>query len=62
MFSDVMKELMEFVNEERGCWKEMMLECDVSESWLRKFSNGEIPNPGVITLDKIYQYMQENFE
>ena len=29
----------------------------MSYSWLSKFANGHIPNPGLVTLRELYQFL-----
>ena len=37
----------------RGDWAEISRLSGVSHSWLSKFVNGHIPNPGLRTLEKL---------
>ena len=37
----------------RGDWAEISSLSGVSHSWLSKFVNGHIPNPGLRTLEKL---------
>jgi transcriptional regulator with XRE-family HTH domain len=37
----------------RGDWQTIASESGVSYSWLSKFANGHIPNPGYETLKKL---------
>jgi transcriptional regulator with XRE-family HTH domain len=39
----------------RGEWQAISEEANVSHSWLSKFVNGHIPNPGLATLRKVYE-------
>ena len=38
----------------RGQWQDIAKESGVSYSWLSKFANGHIPNPGYATLCKLH--------
>lgn len=42
----------------RGEWAEIAAGSQVSYSWLSKFANGHIPNPGFATLRKLYDYLK----
>lgn len=37
----------------RGCWREVADKSGVSYSWISKFMNGHIPNPGTRTLTRL---------
>jgi len=37
----------------RGDWQSIATRAQVSHSWLSKFVNGHIPNPGVATLKAV---------
>lgn len=41
------------LNARRGDWPAISEQSGVSYSWIEKFANGRIPNPGVLTLEKI---------
>ena len=41
----------------RGDWAEIAAGSGVSYSWLSKFVNGRIPNPGFATLCKLHDYL-----
>lgn len=43
----------------RGDWPAISYGAKVSYSWLSKFVNGHIPNPGVATLQKLKAYFAE---
>lgn len=38
----------------KGDWQEIARDADISYSWLSKFFNGHIDNPGYMTLRKIH--------
>ena len=38
----------------RGSWRDIAKQSGVSYSWLSKFANGRIPNPGYATLCKLH--------
>jgi predicted transcriptional regulator len=37
----------------RGKWPELATKADVSYSWLTKLAQGKIPNPGLVTVDRL---------
>lgn len=39
----------------RGDWQAIANKADVSHSWLSKFVNGHIPNPGYATLKRLHE-------
>lgn len=41
----------------RGEWPAIAEGSNVSYSWLSKFANGHIPNPGLVTLRELYQFL-----
>jgi len=41
------------LEERRGDWAEISRRSGVSHSWLSKFVNHRIPNPGLRTLEKL---------
>lgn len=41
------------LTERRGDWAEIAEQSGVSHSWISKFVNGRIPNPGYATLEKL---------
>lgn len=43
----------------RGDWAEIAAGSGVSYSWLSKFANGHIPNPGFATLCKLHDYLKQ---
>ena len=42
----------------RGEWAEIAKAAQVSHSWLSKFVNGRIPNPGLATLRRVYEHAE----
>lgn len=44
----------DLLNKRRGDWAEIAKESGVSYSWLSKFVNGHIPNPGLETIKKVH--------
>ncbi len=44
----------------KGDWQAIADESGVSYSWLSKFVNGHIDNPGYGTLKKLHAYLQES--
>lgn len=53
-FDSQVKALLE---RRRGDWTEIAAGSGVSYSWLSKFANGHIPNPGFATLCKLHNYL-----
>ena len=43
----------------KGDWQAVSLAADVSYSWLSKFANGHIPNPGYATLSRLHKVLQQ---
>jgi transcriptional regulator with XRE-family HTH domain len=41
----------------RGDWQQIATEAQVSYSWLSKFVNGHIDNPGYATLKRLHEYL-----
>lgn len=45
------------LEQRRGDWQTIAKESGVSYSWISKFVNGHIPNPGFGTLKELYGYL-----
>jgi transcriptional regulator with XRE-family HTH domain len=45
------------LKERRGAWKQVAEASGVSYSWLSKFANGHIENPGYATLSRLFDYL-----
>ena len=43
--------------ERRGEWPVVAKQAKVSHSWISKFVNGHIPNPGYATLSRLHENM-----
>jgi len=41
----------------KGDWSAIAKQADVSHSWLSKFVNGHIDNPGFATLKRLHQHL-----
>ncbi len=54
MSTDLDQQLRAALQARRGDWQEIAKSADVSYSWLSKFVNGHIPNPGYETLKKLH--------
>jgi transcriptional regulator with XRE-family HTH domain len=54
MAKDIDDATRELLNKRRGDWPEIATESGVSYSWLSKFVNNRIPNPGLETLKKVF--------
>lgn len=44
--------------ERRGEWLSIAKEAEVSHSWISKFVNNHIPNPGYATLERLHRCLQ----
>lgn len=51
------EEVRSELNKRRGDWLVIAESADVSHSWISKFVNGHIPNPGFGTLSKLRDYL-----
>lgn len=49
---------LKLLKDRRGDWRAISLAADVSYSWLSKFANGHITNPGYATLSRLYKVLQ----
>jgi transcriptional regulator with XRE-family HTH domain len=47
------------LEKQRGDWQLIAKQSGVSYSWLGKFANDRIPNPGVVTLQKLLSTLEE---
>jgi len=45
------------LEQRRGDWQTIAKESGVSYSWISKFVNGHIPNPGFTTLKDLHAYL-----
>ena len=50
-------EVRALLDARRGDWKAIADESGVSYSWLSKFVNSHIDNPGFVTLKKLHEYL-----
>jgi transcriptional regulator with XRE-family HTH domain len=41
----------------KGDWQQIAEQADVSYSWLSKFYNGHIDNPGYATLRRLHEHL-----
>lgn len=53
MSTDIDAEVLAALNRRKGDWQAVSLRSGVSYSWLSKFANGHIKNPGLGTLKKL---------
>jgi len=56
------KSIRHLVIKNKDRWKDMAREHDLhntvpSATYIRRFANGEFPNPGVLTLENIQNYL-----
>ena len=47
-------EVRTLLEAKRGDWQDVAKRAEVSYSWLSKFVNGHIPNPGYATLKRLH--------
>ena len=47
------EQLIAELNQRRGDWKSISASAGISYSWLSKFANGRIPNPGYASLRRL---------
>jgi len=52
-------EVKAILESRRGDWQAIAMKADVSHSWLSKFVNGHIPNPGYATLKRLHECLTE---
>ena len=50
-------QVRDLLNSRKGEWLEIAKHSDVSYSWISKFVNGHIPNPGYATLRDLSAYL-----
>lgn len=50
-------EVRTMLESRRGDWQAISTGAQVSHSWLSKFVNGHIPNPGYATLKRLHEYL-----
>jgi len=58
MTQQIDAEVKALLDSRRGDWLEIAAGSQVSYSWLSKFANGRIPNPGIVTLRKLHAYLR----
>ena len=51
-------DLIQVTQQHKGDWVSLAAESGVSYSWLTKFAQGHIPNPGLATLTKLTTAIQ----
>lgn len=54
MSTDLDQEVFDLLNGRKGDWQAVAAASNVSYSWLSKFANGHIPNPGFSTLKRLH--------
>lgn len=55
MSTDLDQIVLGLLNARKGDWQAVASEARVSYSWLSKFANGHIENPGFGTLTKLHE-------
>ena len=53
------REVHAALNAQRGKWPAVAKGSGISISWLSKYSRGEIPNPGYVTLQRLGDYLKK---
>ncbi len=60
MSTNLDTEVRALLEARRGDWVEIAEKSTVSYSWISKFVNGHIPNPGYATLTSLKQFLTGN--
>jgi predicted transcriptional regulator len=55
--ADLLAETRQLLNETEVPLDEIASSCDVSRRWLYMIGKGEIPNPGVVTVQKLHEFL-----
>ena len=59
MHTNLDQDVLALLGSKKGDWLAIARESGVSYSWLSKFFNGHISNPGFATLVKLYQVLSQ---
>ena len=54
--------LQQVINElqrRKGDWVSIAQEAEVSYSWITKLAQGKIPNPSVVTIERLYLILKQ---
>lgn len=62
MNNTIDRDVLAMLEKRRGDWKAVAEASGVSYSWLSKFANGHIGNPGLTTLKKLQAALQSPAE
>lgn len=54
---NLLKDVIDALNARKGDWPAIAVQADVSYSWLTKLAQRKIPNPGVRTIERLYQVL-----
>ena len=54
---NLLQDVIYALNARKGDWPAIAVQADVSYSWLTKLAQGKIPNPGVRTIERLYQVL-----
>lgn len=57
---DLLKQILTELNSRKGDWPKIATDNEVSYSWLTKLAQGKIPNPGINTIIRLYDYLFPN--
>lgn len=57
MNDDLDTRVLGLLNRRRGDWRAVAADARVSYSWLSKFANGRIDNPGFLTLKRLHRVL-----
>ena len=59
MSTNLDQAVLDLLMAKKGDWQQIATSSGVSYSWLSKFANGHIPNPGFATLVKLHATLVE---
>jgi predicted transcriptional regulator len=54
----LLEQTIERLQSRKGDWAEIARANDVSYSWITKLAQGKIPNPGVLTIERLNSYLR----
>jgi len=56
MKDSLFRQLHDYLVSAKGEWPTVARDCDIDKSWIYKFVNGGIKDPGVLRTEKILSY------
>jgi transcriptional regulator with XRE-family HTH domain len=60
MSTNLDQQVLSLLNARKGDWQAVATASGVSYSWLSKFANGHIANPGFATLTKLHEALVQS--